>query len=572
MRKKTKVLLFISFYMFFSVHQPAYVQSGKTVQELLNSFSLEEKAAQVMMVGFAGKEAPKDLLSELSVHSYGGVILFSENIQSPLQAYRLTRTLQTHAKIPLLISTDQEGGVYSQLKSPQGFTETCGNMALGATRDTKNAYESAKIIAEELSQAGINVNLAPVLDVNNNPKNPVIHIRSFGENPAQAASMGEAFVKGTHEEGVIAVLKHFPGHGDTHVDSHKGLPVVSHSLDRLSKVELVPFKKAIASGAQMVMTAHVAYTALDKSGLPATLSKPVVSGLLREELNFNGVVITDALEMGAIMSRFSKSQAVIKALNVGADMVLIASPEDGEREILIQDILAAVKKGELSEKELDEKVLRILQLKKKFTILDTSYTENQNVKPETGTDEHYRVSLQICEKGVTLLRNKEKVLPLKDRTKTVFVLSPKKGEPDPATGWESFFTTSVGNSLFQHHPKVVEFFMQTSPNREELERAKFLASGTSVVLTCTLNSRFSKEQTEMAKSILSLKKPSVLVALGMPYDFLDFSQANVYLTVYGYTQPALHAMANVLLGYRKPGGRLPVTLSKDYPAGFGVSL
>lgn len=524
------------------------------------------------MVGFAGRTAPQELLSELSRRSYGGVIVFSENVRSPSQIYKLTQTLQTHAKIPLLISIDQEGGVHSQLKSRQGFTETCGNMALGATGDSKNAFISAGLMAEELAQAGINVNLAPVLDVNNNPKNPVIGIRSFSENPSLAGAMGEAFVRGTHEQGVIAVLKHFPGHGDTHVDSHQGLPVVSHSEERLNKVELLPFRKVMASGAQMVMMAHVAFPVLDKSGLPASLSKPVISGLLRKKLKFDGVVITDALEMGAITSRFKKGEAAVKALAAGVDMVLLASPAADEREAVFQDILTAVQKGQLQEKELNEKVQRILELKKKFGVLDKVYSNQNMSESNQNNNQHEAVSLQICEKAVTLLRNKQNVLPLKARDKTLFVLFPKKGEQDPATGWQSFFESSLGETLHHFHPKVVEFFAQTKPNKEELARVKSLAEGASFIVACTLNSRFSREQTELTRALLSEGKPAILIALGMPYDFVEFPEAHVYLTVYGYSQPALQSLARVLLGKSKPGGKLPVTISQNYKAGFGVSL
>ncbi len=298
----------------------------------------------------------------------GGVILFRENVVTTEQTTRLVNDYQEAAeKFGLLMTIDQEGGIVTRLQSG---TDMPGNMALGATRSTDISYNVGKAIGEELSALGINTNFAPVLDVNNNPDNPVIGVRSFGEDPDLVADMGIAYTKGLQSTGVAATAKHFPGHGDTDVDSHLGLPEVPHDKERLKEVELYPFQQAMDAGIDMIMTAHVTFPKIDdtkviskKTGeeiaLPATLSHKVLTELMREEMGFDGVITTDALNMNAITDHFGSVDAVIRAVKAGSDIVLMPVGLEEVR----NGLLTAIEEGEITEERIEASVERILTLK-----------------------------------------------------------------------------------------------------------------------------------------------------------------------------------------------------------------
>lgn len=316
----------------------------QNIKQMVSGMSLEEKIGQMLMPDFRnwkkkGESSAKGLTEMndevagiIEKYRLGGVILFAENVTGTEQTVRLTDGLQQASPdIPLFITIDQEGGIVTRLESG---TNLAGNMAVGASRSGKNAFRSGKIIGKELSSLGINVNFSPVLDVNNNPDNPVIGVRSFSSKPELTSKLGIQMMKGLQDEQMIATAKHFPGHGDTAVDSHYGLPLVPHNEKRLRSVELAPFQKAIDAGIDMIMTAHVQFPAFDdttykskKDGedimVPATLSKKVMTDLLRKDLSFKGVVVTDALNMKAISDNFGQEEAVVMAVKAGVDIALM---------------------------------------------------------------------------------------------------------------------------------------------------------------------------------------------------------------------------------------------------------
>ena len=292
---------------------PVKADPGKKAQGIgqwLKRMTLEEKVGQMMMVGFYGSDPTSDIRRLIEESHAGSVILFaySDNIQTPDQTARLNNGLQaiasgTRLGIPLIIATDQEGGVVARMT--EGATELPGNMALGAGRDPEGSYRAAQLTAKELRAVGIQMNLAPVLDVNVNPENPVIGVRSYGESPRLVSKLGAAAIRGSQKNGVIATAKHFPGHGDTDVDSHLGLPVIDKSRAELEKTEFVPFRRAIREGIDAIMTAHIHIPALDDTPeLPATLSKPILTGLLRKEMGFQGLIITDSMTMSGVADYF----------------------------------------------------------------------------------------------------------------------------------------------------------------------------------------------------------------------------------------------------------------------------
>lgn len=324
--------------------------------------SLKEKVGQLFMCGFYGYEPSEEIIRLIVDYKIGGVIYFSRNIESTKQVFNLSNKLLDYSKIPLFIGIDQEGGIVARIT--EGVTNVPGNMAVAAGSTIKEAEKLAFIVGEELKALGINMNYAPCIDVNNNPKNPVIGVRSYGEDPVKVAGYGIASVRGYQKADVISVVKHFPGHGDTDVDSHLGLPVVRHNMDRLERIELYPFKKAIENDVDAVMVSHVAFTTIEDEKTPATLSRKVITGLLRDKLRFNGVVITDCMEMKAVKDNFSMAEAAIRALEAGNDIILISHTYELQKEA-IEGVIKAVEEGRLSEERINESLNRILLLKDK---------------------------------------------------------------------------------------------------------------------------------------------------------------------------------------------------------------
>jgi beta-N-acetylhexosaminidase len=355
--------------------------------------NFREKVGQLFMLGFHGTELTEDLRALVKAYHPGGVLLFSRNLTDPVQAARLTNALQKLTpKMPLLVAIDQEGGRVARL--PKGFTVFPGQGALGRAGTVALAYSFAEVTARELRAIGVNMNLTPVLDVNTNPNNPVIGDRAFGHDPELVETLGLAVIAGLQDNGVLACGKHFPGHGDTAADSHKELPTVSHGLDRLHEIELRPFVHCIQNGLAVVMTAHVRYPALDPEH-PATLSSAVLSGLLRGQLQFKGLVLTDDLEMHAILDHYNIEEAAVRALSAGADILLIG--KDPERQAAAMDaVYRAAKDGDLPALRFEHAVLRVLEAKERY-LLPYTPADPKHAAERVGTKEHREVANHIRE-------------------------------------------------------------------------------------------------------------------------------------------------------------------------------
>lgn len=332
---------------------------------MVSQLTQREKIGQLFMVGFTGTSVTADLAAFLKEYRPGGVILFSRNLESIEQIVELTNDLQRHSsRSPLLISIDQEGGRVSRL--PQGFTIFPPCEMLGRCNSGELAYATAATIAKELRAVGINMNMAPVLDVNSNPNNPVIGDRAFGSTPDLVSELALVTAAGLQDHRVVACGKHFPGHGDTNADSHKELPVVDASRERLEAVEFPPFRRAASAGVATMMTAHVLYRALDEQ-LPATLSPVIITKLLRQEFAYNGMVLTDDLEMHAIVDHYGVGDAAVRALHAGCDVLLIC--KDRDREIAaFEAVEKAITSGSISVERLDQSVDRIQRVKQRFII------------------------------------------------------------------------------------------------------------------------------------------------------------------------------------------------------------
>ena len=323
--------------------------------------TLRNKVGQLLMIGFEGTELSQDLIAWLKEYQPGGVILFSRNLVDPAQIADLTNSIQAQApKAPLLIAIDQEGGRVTRL--PKGvYHFPARRHSVAACHSPELAYQAASVTAQELRAVGINMNMAPVLDVNSNPSNPIIGNRAFGDDPDQVCLMAGATISGFHDQGVLACGKHFPGHGDTMTDSHKELPIVDLSKERLERIELKPFRYAISHGLLAMMSAHVHYPALDDTA-PATLSYAVMTTLLRRELGFTGLSLSDDLEMHAIVDHVSVGEAAVRSLQAGVDLLLVCQRQDRQTEA-IEAIEQALSSGELSIHLIESSLARLSEMK-----------------------------------------------------------------------------------------------------------------------------------------------------------------------------------------------------------------
>jgi beta-N-acetylhexosaminidase len=358
--------------------------------------NLKSKIGQMIIGGFDGTTPPKPLTRIIKTHGLGGVILFKTNLQEPSQIAKLNNQLQRLSSLaPLFIMIDQEGGRVSRLPPP--FTKFPPCAFLGACNSYDLSYKQGQAIARELRAVGINMSLAPVLDVHTNPSNPIIGDRAFGAHPTLVAKLGLAMMVGLQDEGVIACGKHFPGHGDTSADSHRELPKVSHPLDRLMEVELRPFIHAIENRMPAIMTAHVIYTALDPE-FPASLSRKIITKLLREALRFRGLVVTDDLHMKAVTDHHALVEAAIMAIAAGTDLLLICRDPELQMEVL-EALHKAVRKGVIPEKQIDLSLQRILSLKEKMLIPQRHPVSLREMKSIVGRADHRQLVLEIRERS-----------------------------------------------------------------------------------------------------------------------------------------------------------------------------
>ncbi|MGL5245072.1 MAG: glycoside hydrolase family 3 protein, partial [Sarcina sp.] len=451
MKIKKLILLTIIFFMicvsFISYKKTSAFNINKQVEKIVCSMTLEEKIGQMIMLDFrqwkiegGKKESLINLNDEVAEiiekYNLGGILLFSENISNINQTVELVHNINQIAlndgnkNLPMLIALDQEGGMVSRLKDG---TNLPGNMALGATRSIEAAYNSGYIIGRELQSLGINVNFAPVLDVNNNPNNPVIGVRSISSNANLVGELGSEIIKAMQSQGIAATAKHFPGHGDTFIDTHYGLPVVNKPLEQLKNLELKPFKNAIDEGVDMIMTAHIQFPEVEKNifrskldgseiYLPATLSKNIITNILREEMNFKGVVITDAMNMKAISDHFGELDACKLAINAGVDILLMPTILREKKDVLKLDkifkgIVDSVKNKEIEEEKINDSVCKIINLKIKRGIIGEnkklSLQEKQyNASKIVGCKDHKDLERRISEAAITVVKNDDNILPL----------------------------------------------------------------------------------------------------------------------------------------------------------------
>ena len=601
---------------------------GDEIDAMLENMTLEQKVGQMMIASFrvwkevpdeteatvenAEQEDPGVNVTELNdeirafLHDYhfGGTVLFAENCRDAEQVLRLVADLQAEnlagGGIPLLVAADQEGGSVARL----GFgTNGVGNMATAATGDPANAEAMAAIYGEELKLLGIDVDYAPVVDVNNNPNNPVIGVRSFSDSPEVVSEYGAAFVRGLHSAGVIATLKHFPGHGNTDVDSHTGLPCIDRSYEELKTVELVPFRAAIDAGADMVMTAHIQYPQIEKEtytslasgeeiNLPATMSKVILTDILRGDMGFEGVVVSDAMDMSAINDNFSDEDALRLTINAGVDMLILPIIRDSQlfkrNKDMVDAAVRMVRDGEIDEARVDESVRRILTLKKKYGLLDrtdftVTDTQVEAAVAGVGSAEHRQAAWDIAVNANTLLKNENGAFPV----------AMGEGEGALILFADSCASRVGAGELAKQKlveqgalPEGAEITVMVNDDTNGAECLEAAGQADHVILvsraynsSCMNPDSADGFSTAVFDQIIDARhadgKPVIVVSCQLPYDAARFPDADAVLLTYGSSVmtavppasgegsayvPNLPAALCACFGVGGAGGRLPVNL------------
>jgi len=541
------------------------------------TLTLRQKVGQTMMFGFHGMEPSSEITRLIREHHVGGVILFARNIGTPQDLLQLTTALQKIAydaghKHPLLISIDQENGVVRRLGA--GTTLLPGNMAISATGQRTYAAEVARATGRELKALGVNFNLAPVLDVNNNPANPVINVRSYGEDPAWVAECGTDAIHALQSAGVATCGKHFPGHGDTSKDSHLTLPSIPHDRKRLAEVEMVPFVKAIAGGVDSMMIAHVCFPEIEPDpSIPATMSRRVITDLLRDELGFQGVITTDCMEMHAISKTIGTVEGTYQAFKAGVDLSFISHTHEWQ-EGAIERMVAGLTDGDTPLERLDDAVERILTLKEKYLSWDeiTPYFAEGEivVDPLVGGTEHEQLARTVYEQAVTLTRNEAGLLPLQvTPEQRIGVVYMKNTLLSPVED-ERYLQNPLVAAVEKMHPNATCIEVANPPSDADIERVLAETQDCNVVIIGTLNAQLSPQQVSLVRALHDSPVPLVVVSLRTPYDLTAFPWVTTHVATYEFTPMAVEIAVEGIFGQHEFQGRLPVTLPGIAERGHGL--
>ncbi|MFI9149816.1 glycoside hydrolase family 3 protein [Streptomyces sp. NPDC053367] len=565
----------------------------KRLRGLVSRMTLQEKVGQLFVSRVYGHSATApdqaDIdanLKEFGVRTaaeliaryrLGGVIYFvwAHNTRNPRQIAELSNGIQRASLdqprgLPVLVSTDQEHGIVCRVGKPA--TLFPGAMAIGAGGSRGDARTLGRIAGRELRAMGIRQDYTPVADVNVNPANPVIGVRSFGADPAAVSRLVAAEVAGYQHSGVAATAKHFPGHGDTEVDSHYGFPTIKHTREQWEALDAPPFRAAIEAGIDSIMTAHILVPALDDSGDPATLSRPILTGILREELGYDGVVVTDSLDMAGVRQKYGDDRVPVLALKAGADQLLNPPKLD----LAWNAVLKAVQDGELTEERLDESVLRVLRLKAKLGLLDDPYVVPGGVDRAVGHGAHLAAADRIAERTTTLLVNEGGLLPLSPASHgKVLVLGADLASPSGTTGPP---TGVLAAALAEQGFTTTVMSTGTAPSAAVIDRAVAAAGDADAVVIGTYNVSATSSQKTLVERLLATGVPVVAVAVRNPYDVARLPGVRAYLATYSWTDVELRAAARVIAGEVSPRGKLPVPVPRAddptqalYPIGHGLT-
>lgn len=557
---------------------PLSAAQQRWVDSTLASLSLRDRVAQMVMVWMLGDyantrdSAYAEVIRWVERDHIGGV---SMSLGTPIEVAEKLNDLQRRSRVPLLVSADLEpglgrleSGVFSHyLLETGGATVFPSQMAIAATGRDDDAYQVAKAIAEEGRAVGIQINFAPVVDVNNNPANPVINTRSFGEDARRVARLSAAFVRGARDGGQFATAKHFPGHGDTDVDSHVGLPVVGATQARLDTLELVPFKAAIDAGAALVMTAHVALPAVTgDSAMPATLSPRIITSLLRDTLGFRGTAITDAMTMEGVGKGYTTEQSSVLAVQAGADILL--KPTDPTR--AIDAVVAAVERDVISRDYINRAARRVLEMKVRSGVAFQPLVSLERLRTVVGSPEHRALARDIAQRAVTLLRDRDGLTPLADTARTLVVQYAPETELKAGRTFGAELRGTRKSAV-----QVVKIGPNATPDLlASIDRSA--DSATAVVVTAYVRRVEGEGRFAIPQSVatwidgLARRRKVVVVAFGNPYLIRQFPNVGTYLVTYGVSDDLERAAARALRGAAPITGRVPVSLPGFFRTGDGI--
>ncbi len=485
----------------------------------------------------------------------------------PYQMAAFLNRMQKLARVPLIVGGDFERGASMRMTSTVPFPHA---MAYAAADDAEGARRLGRATAREARAMGVHWVFAPVADVSNNPDNPIINIRSFGEDPHQAAALVRAFIQGAHSDPqwrVLVTAKHFPGHGDTDTDSHIGLGVVAAPRERLDQVELVPFRAAIDAGVDAIMTAHLMVPALEEERIPATVSRRIMTGLLREQLGFRGLLATDAMDMQGLAQSFPPGEAAVRALEAGIDLLLI--PQDPRA--AVRGVLEAVRKGRLTQQRIDSSVLRLLQAKARLGLHRERFVRIESIPDALLDPDDWDAARRTAQRAVTLVRNEGGVIPLKDRAGACwFILSGSRFSTQGLGLLEELRARRVPNATLLD-PDL--------PEPEFAAQAEKAAACSAVVVAAYVTASAYRGNVELAgrypafvNQLLQGRPPVVFIALGNPYLLRAYPAVAAYLAAFSTARVSEEAVVRAVLGEAPISGRLPVTFPGLAPAGFGIKI
>jgi len=550
-------LINFTVFMFFISSTLSFAQVQTSSEDIMRDMTLHEKIAQMVISsseGFNYDESSNEfqrLKKLVTEEKIGGIIFFRGN---SLEQAKLTNRLQSVSSVPLLISADYERGTNMRLLDGSLFPN---NMALGATRNPLFAYRMGFLIAKECRTIGVHQNYSPVLDVNNNPDNPIINVRSFGENPQLVSDMGIQMIKGLQDGGVISTAKHFPGHGDTDIDSHNDLPVINFDMARLNEVELVPFRSAIEQGVKSIMIAHLSFPELEKDKrIPASLSAKIVNDLLIAQMNFNGLIVTDALNMSGVTKNFSTEDIAIRCVEAGIDLILM--PEDEARAIdaIEKEVIA----GKITEERIDISCRKILENKIQLNLFENKFVDENLVTENINTPEEKALAQQIADESVTLV--KDDFVLNKYKSVSVLTINTTKESKSSEYFNEQFKNTFAG--IFEN----INFVNSVG---SEVNDELFIIPVFSKVLYKTGTVGIPQENVDMLDSLLLRNKKVVVISFGNPYLLKGFPDVDGYLCTYGDSNFSIDAALKALNGEIPFKGKLPITISAQYKFGFGIN-
>ena len=530
----------------------------KNYEMIFSQMSLEEKIGQMFMIGFKEDMLPVAVQKFLTEQNIGFVDIFARNITSVEQATELMNQIHAQAKIPPMIFTDQEGGVVCQFAE---LTSTFSSpMGLAATGNTALTELAAEKMAEDMNLIGIDGFIAPTIDVNHEPNNPIIGIRAFSDDVQTVVKSGRAFISGVSKTGLASVPKHFPGHGGSLLDSHLVLPSLDYCEEFFEACDLLPFKE-IAKDVDFMMTAHIAVPNIDRTGLPATFSKQFLTDILRNKYGFKGVLITDCLEMGVIKNNYSPEEIVDHSIEAGADVMLLSHSLDLQQE-LYKILVEKVRSGTIKEDRIDLSVKRILAAKEKYGILSNRKVRSTSIALSSVRNKQEIEDL-VCRNTIVLLRNKLNKIPLKpeqkigiiewDKTRSTVQLD----EPTHSSYLEKFA---------RKYFKEVEVLLLPLKKSDPLIVKNFLESYDNVLVApFSRTPELEMIQANMIREIIKFREDVIVIATGNPYDIRHFPQVKTYLVTFGFRNSQMRALFDILTGKFNPCGKLPVKIDGIFP-------